>query len=119
MSASATSRKSLATLPVLHPGDGSLVPVSKLFEELGLRRPHPSSIWRFCARGTARAGRLPALHVLGCWHSTAEALTAWLERGTAAALNKSAANNASDEELRDAGLLDSPSGCRTGQEESP
>ena len=123
-----TNRRS-GSLPVLHPGDGKLTPVSKLFEDAGLRRPHPSSIGRVCTRGNALAGRLPALRVLGAWHSTKEALTAWLECGTAAALNKSAANNASDEELRDAnasddelrdaGFLDSSSSCRTGRSEPP
>ena len=68
-----TPRDVPPSLPVLHPGVGDLVPVSRLFENLGLRRPHPSSIWRICARGNARAGRLPALRVLGAWHSTEEA----------------------------------------------
>ena len=73
------------------------------------RRPHPGSAWRICSRGTVRAGRLPALHVQG-WHSTKDALAAWLELGTAAALNDSRSKVVIDEELRAAGLLDgSPS----------
>lgn len=102
------SQTTQSNLEVLHPGDGALKPVTKLFEGRGLKRPHPSTIWRICVRGTSRAGRLPALRILGAWHSTAEALAGWLERGTAAALNKSTSNVDTDEKLRDAGVLDAP-----------
>lgn len=47
-----------------------------------LRRPSPASIWRWCRRGTSRAGKLPALTIYGQWHSTREALLDWLRRGS-------------------------------------
>jgi hypothetical protein len=104
------------SLPVLHPGDGPLKPVPNLYEALGLRRPHPGSVWRICSRGTVRAGRLPALHVQGGWHSTKDALAAWLELGTAAALNDSRSKVVIDEELRAAGLLDSSPSAASDEE---
>lgn len=59
---------------------GELRPVSLLARDLTGRRPSSATISRWCGDGTRSRGRLPALHVFGCWHTTREALQAWLLR---------------------------------------
>jgi len=86
-----------------------LRPVSLLARELTGRRPSPATIWRWCVKGTARAGRLPALTVFGSWHSTREALVEWLRRGSerSAVPNDPPADRPASTErrLKEAGLL--------------
>ncbi|MEX0784683.1 MAG: DUF1580 domain-containing protein [Dehalococcoidia bacterium] len=84
-------------------------PVAQLAADLTGRRPSPATIWRWCRRGTRRAGRLPAVVAFGTWHTTAEAYRAWIQRGSEptppqddAAAERSPAT---ERRLRKAGLL--------------
>lgn len=84
-----------------------LVPVNELCKLRLGRRMAPATIGRWCRKGT-RAGKLEAVHICGCWHTTVAAFADFIRRQTAAALRRNAAPDANDEELRDAGLLDDP-----------
>ena len=75
-------RASLTASLALDPDTDDLRPVAQLMGDLTGRRPSPATIWRWCRRGTSRAGRLPGLTVYGQWHTTREALVDWLRRGS-------------------------------------
>lgn len=60
-----------------------LRPVAQLMHDLTGRRPSTATVWRWCSRGTSRAGVLPSVTVFGIRHTTREALVAWLRRGSA------------------------------------
>ena len=94
-----------------HLETGRLAPVAEIALQRTGRRPSPSTVWRWCRRGT-RAGLLPATFVYGCWCTTAAAFAAWLDAGTAATLRGRESSEDSsdraggdDEALRAAGLL--------------
>lgn len=93
----------------LDPDADDLRPVSQLMHDLTGRRPSPATLWRWCSRGTSRAGVLPSLTVFGTRHTTREALVEWLRRGSevapVAAPESDARDQATDRRLRSAGLL--------------
>lgn len=63
----------------LDPETDDLRPVAVLVADLTGRRPSPPTVWRWCVRGTRRAGKLPALRVFGSWNTTRQALLTWLQ----------------------------------------
>ena len=93
----------------LDPSADDLRPVAVLCQRLTGRRPSPATIWRWCSRGTRRAGRLPAVRVFGTWHSTSEALMAWLQNDSQqpspAADDPAERSEATTRRLRAAGLI--------------
>lgn len=101
---------SLQSSHLINSNSDGLRPVVSLVEELTGRRPSPSSVWRWCAKGTKRAGKLPALRVLNTWHTTSEALLGWLATESTApgqtdGHQSSSRSVETEERLRTAGLL--------------
>ena len=93
----------------LDPDTDDLRPVAQLMADLTGRRPSPATVWRWCSRGTGRAGVLPSLVIYGTRHTTREALLEWLRRESAPADadDSTAERDASvDRKLRAAGLLE-------------
>jgi hypothetical protein len=103
------SQQQAAQLTV-DPGSDELRPVVELFNALTGKRPSPATVWRICTRGNKRAGKLPALKVLGAWHSTRPTLLQWLQAGADRSVRgvegRSTKRVASTEKrLREAGLI--------------
>jgi len=71
------SVKTVAPL-TLDPDAGDLRPVAELLTSLTGRRPSPPTVWRWCVKGTRRAGKLPAVKLFNQWHSNRKALLQWL-----------------------------------------
>lgn len=101
-----------ATVPAaaplqLDPQTDDLRSVAALMADLTGRRPSPPTVWRWCVRGTRRAGKLPALRVYGSWSTTRKALVEWLQRESERPAADAAAKRdpATERRLRAAGLL--------------
>lgn len=83
---------------------GTLIPVAVVAKRRTGSRPSRATIWRWINKGT-RGGKLDAVHHGGQWRTTAEAFDDFLSRQTEAARYSETPQNATDDDLRAAGLL--------------
>lgn len=85
--------------------DGELAHVATVAKKRTGKRPHPSSVWRWCKKGM-RGGtiKLQAIYHSGYWQTTDAAFDAFLQAQTEAAFSQEPAD-VSDAELSAAGLL--------------
>lgn len=83
-------------------------PVQQICKRVIGKRVSPATLWRWIRKGT-KGGKLEASHINGTWHCTAEQFADFMNRQTKAKLAKpdspDACSEASDDALRDAGLL--------------
>lgn len=87
---------------------GTIEAVSVIAKRRTGKRPSPATVWRWCRKGVRHGSiKLQSVFHGGCWQTTDAAFDQFIADQTAAALGENCpeADDASDDDLRAAGLL--------------